>query len=94
MNSDTPSKSDSDRIAALEAQVAELRDICANLHNSIRYLFDLQNAAQLAAWSQFLRRDDAQRFMDEVDAKALGLDGSMAKAHTLIWGGERWGKMI
>lgn len=82
----TPPKSDADRIAALEAEVAELRDICANLHNSIQQSFNGQLATHRAAWSRFLGHKPDKVIEAEIDAEVNGLTDSMQKARKLIWG--------
>ncbi len=66
--------------------MAELRDICANLHNSIQHSFNLMIATQKATVIGVMRANRDAAVDAELDSEGQGLNISMSKARRLIWG--------
>ncbi|MGV8987787.1 MAG: hypothetical protein ACOH2H_16055 [Cypionkella sp.] len=81
-----PEKTEAQRIAALESQVAELTEICANLYNALHHSFTYQVDIMKIGWATAHRTPVPEGLEASAQDAAKAMDTAMSRARELIWG--------
>ncbi len=73
------------RIAKLEAEVEELKLICAHLHIAIFKSTELSQETLKASFTRLLAKDGTDAVFDRMKSLSTDLDASLESARALIW---------